>query len=80
MTREDFENALCAKLEDIRNFYKQYNPEAFNNGTVYLYLTINGDGTVMANNAYWKDDNADYGAPVHCWTRKDGSVYHAWVR
>ena len=78
MTREDFENGLIARLEDIRAFYKQYNPAAFEEGN-RLYLSMNiGDGIISANNTYYEvnETNPDYTNPVNCWKIGDCEVYH----
>lgn len=74
MERVDFERNLCAKLEDIKALYRKYNPDAFNEGPLYLTMAICADGTVMANNGYWKCNTPDKKQPVHCWTKTDGEV------
>lgn len=78
MTREDFENGLIARLEDIRAYYKTYNPTVFEEGNrPYLSMTICGD-TIMANNAYYEvnENNPDWVAPVNCWKTDNNEVYH----
>lgn len=79
MTREDFENGLIARLEDIRAFYKQYNPAAFEDTEkVFLSMAICRD-TLSANNCYYTVDegNPDYTHPVNCWKTGDSKIYHS---
>ena len=78
MTREEFENGLIARIEDIQAFYKQYNPQAFEEGNnPYLSMFINGD-FIYANNSYYQMDgcNPDRYSPVNCWKRGDNPVSH----
>lgn len=78
MTREDFENGLIARLEDIRAFYKQYNPSAFeNDNKPYISMFINGD-FICANNGYYNvnEDNPDVQWKVNCWKRGNKPICH----
>lgn len=78
MTREDFENGLIAKLKGIKAFYKQYNPQAFEEGNnVYLSMFINGD-FISANNRYFvqNENNPDCTLVVNCSKRGDNPIQH----
>lgn len=78
MTRDDFENGLIAKIEDIKAFYKQYNPQAFEEGNnVYLSMFINGD-FISANNRYFvqNENNPDCTFAVNCSKRGDNPIHH----
>ena len=72
MTRKEFETALCAKIEDIKAFYKTYNPEAFNEDNVYLTISISADH-LSCNNAYWDAERADFKKPVAFWKGVEGN-------
>lgn len=78
MTREDFENGLIARLEDIRAFYKQYNPKAFEEGNKpYLSMAIYGDFIHAFNRSYKKEDNnPDNEFAVDCWKRDNSQIVH----
>lgn len=78
MTREDFENGLIARLEDIRAYYKTYNPAVFEEGNrPYLSMSICGN-IITANNTCYRVDenNPDWITPVDCWKISDQDVYH----
>lgn len=78
MTREDFENGLIAKIEDIKAFYKQYNPQAFEEGgDLYLSMCIKGD-FINANNRYFdhNENNPDCTFVVNCSKRGNNPIYH----
>jgi hypothetical protein len=75
MSRGDFEAELIARLEDIKALYKKYNPKAFMEGTAYLFMSIGNSETIMVNNKYWDHENADYDAPVNCWTDNTGAIH-----
>lgn len=77
MTRKEFETALCAKIEDIKAFYQNYNPEAFNEGEVYLTISISKD-YISCNNAYWNPERADFKKPISFWKNlnSDKGIYH----
>lgn len=78
MTREDFENGLIARLEDIRAFYKQYNPKAFEEGNKpYLSMCIYGDTIHAFNRSYRKEDNnPDYEFAVNCSKKGNSPTVH----
>lgn len=77
MTREDFENGLIARIEDIKAFYKLYNPQAFEGDKLYLSMSIVGD-RIIANNRYFevKENNPDRQFAVNCWKQGNHEVYH----
>jgi len=71
MTREQIENYIVEKLEEIRDTVrKEYCTE--NN---YLSLCINGDH-VTANNSYWEADNVESQFPINVWKFEDGVIEH----
>lgn len=78
MTREEFETGLIARLEDIKAYYKTYNPRAFEDGNrLYLTLSIN-ENCLSANNGYFNDtdNNPDKQFPVNCWKFSDNPITH----
>lgn len=78
MTREEFETGLITRIEDIKAYYKLYNPQAFEEGNkLYLTMSIN-DNSISANNGYFNVDenNPDTQFPVNCWKFKDNPVTH----
>jgi len=71
MTREEIENYIVEKLEEIRDTVrKEYNP-----GNDYLSICIRGD-SVTANNSYWEADNIESKFPINTWKYDDGVVEH----
>ncbi len=71
MTREEFEYGLKSRLEDIRNWYRQYDPDKVNNNEEYLNLCI-AHGRLSANNEYF---NVLETHPVNMYVTPDGKLH-----
>ena len=55
MTRDEFENELKIRLQDIKALYQRYDPNAVHDCTEYLSIALH-QGKMFANNIYWRTD------------------------
>lgn len=64
MTRQECEEKILEKLEEIKEIYKEYNPDGKLLSMFYSYLDISERDFINVNNAYW-DGGDDEKRPIN---------------